>query len=180
MCKPDVAVELKVGLAHVGEFGGIEITAKIKAELIKHIRPGGVLVYNSDDSYCSAMADGFDGRKLSFGTGHADYQASGHRLSLDGTSAEINYPDGEAAKLQLQILGEHQVMNALATMRSMSRILCSISSLVKSRLAEIIAAEVVLARVKKKLKDLRHELFPRSLDRISGRRGELFVVCLSI
>ena len=32
MCKPDVAVELKVGLAHVGEFGGIEVTAKIKAE----------------------------------------------------------------------------------------------------------------------------------------------------
>jgi UDP-N-acetylmuramoyl-tripeptide--D-alanyl-D-alanine ligase len=115
MCKPDVAVELKVGLAHVGEFGGIEVTAKIKAEMIKHIRPGGVLVYNSDDSYCSAMADGFAGRKLSFGTGHSDYQASGHRLSLDGTSAEITYPDGESVKLQLQILGEHQVMNALAT-----------------------------------------------------------------
>jgi UDP-N-acetylmuramoyl-tripeptide--D-alanyl-D-alanine ligase len=115
MCKPDVAVELKVGLAHVGEFGGIEVTAKIKAELIKHISPGGVLVFNSDDAYCSSMAEGFAGRKLSFGTGHASYQASGHRLSLDGTTAEITYPDGESAELQLQILGEHQIMNALAT-----------------------------------------------------------------
>jgi UDP-N-acetylmuramoyl-tripeptide--D-alanyl-D-alanine ligase len=61
------------------------------------------------------MAEGFAGRKLSFGTGHANYQASGHRLSLDGTTAEINYPDGESAELQLQILGEHQIMNALAT-----------------------------------------------------------------
>jgi UDP-N-acetylmuramoyl-tripeptide--D-alanyl-D-alanine ligase len=61
------------------------------------------------------MAEGFAGRKLSFGTGHSDYQAAGHRLSLEGTSAEIYYPDGESAKLQLQILGEHQIMNALAT-----------------------------------------------------------------
>ena len=59
-------------------------------------------------------------------------------------------------------------------------ILCSISSQVKSRLVEIIVAEVVLARVKKKSKDSRHELFPRSLDRISSRRGELFVVRLII
>ena len=115
MCKPDVAVELKVGLAHVGEFGGIEVTAKIKAELIKHIRPGGVLVFNSDDSYCRAMAEEFSGRKVSFGTGHADYQAAGHRISLEGTSADITYPEGEISKLQLQILGEHQIMNALAT-----------------------------------------------------------------
>ena len=115
MCKPDVAVELKVGLAHVGEFGGIEVTARIKAELIKHVRPGGVLVYNADDSYCSAMAETFAGRSVSFGTGSSDYQASGHRISLDGTSAEIKYPDGQTSTLQLQILGEHQVMNALAT-----------------------------------------------------------------
>jgi heme exporter protein D len=46
--------------------------------------------------------------------------------------------------------------------------------------AAVIVAEVVLARVKKKLKDSRHELFPRSLDRISSRRGELFVVRLII
>lgn len=32
--RPDIAVELKVGLAHAGEFGGIETTAQIKAELL--------------------------------------------------------------------------------------------------------------------------------------------------
>ena len=30
LCKPDVAIELKVGMAHAGEFGGIEKTEKIK------------------------------------------------------------------------------------------------------------------------------------------------------
>ncbi len=115
MCKPDVGVELKVGLAHVGEFGGIEVTAKIKAELIRHIRPGGTLIYNADDSYCSAMAAGFEGRTIGFGTSDTDYRAHGHRLSLEGTSATVEYSDGEQQELTLRILGEHQIMNALAT-----------------------------------------------------------------
>ncbi|HBB38987.1 MAG TPA: UDP-N-acetylmuramoylalanyl-D-glutamate--2,6-diaminopimelate ligase, partial [Candidatus Aquiluna sp.] len=44
---PDIAVVLKVGLAHAGAFGGIEVTAKIKAELIEFATKQVVL--NFDD-----------------------------------------------------------------------------------------------------------------------------------
>ena len=115
MCKPDIGVELKVGLAHVGEFGGIETTAKIKQELVPHIQPGGVLVYNADDEYCTQMAAGRDGLNLSFGTNAADYRLSDASLSLEGTSATIHFPDGDQRQVTLQILGEHQLMNAAAT-----------------------------------------------------------------
>ena len=115
MCKPDIGVELKVGMAHAGEFGGIEVTARIKAELVANIREGGVLVYNADDGYCADMAESFSGRKISFGTSEADFRSIGARLALSGTHSTIVYPDHTETPLRLQILGEHQIMNALAT-----------------------------------------------------------------
>lgn len=115
MCKPDIGVELKVGMAHAGEFGGIEVTARIKAELVANIREGGVLVYNADDGYCTDMADTYAGRKISFGTADADVRAVGTRVALSGTHATIVYPDLTDTELKLRILGEHQVMNAMAT-----------------------------------------------------------------
>ena len=116
MCKPEIGVELKVGLAHAGEFGGIETTAKIKAELIAHIQPNGVLIYNSDDAYCQQMAKGFGGRAVSFGTNAAEYQLTDAELSLDGTIGLVHFSDGATKPLKLNILGEHQMMNALATL----------------------------------------------------------------
>ena len=115
MCMPDIGVELKVGMAHAGEFGGIEVTARIKAELVANIREGGVLVYNADDGYCVDMAENFAGRKISFGTSEADFRSIGARLALSGTHSTIVYPDQSETPLRLQILGEHQIMNALAT-----------------------------------------------------------------
>jgi len=102
-------------LAHAGEWGGIEVTAKIKAELIQNLQPGGVLIFNSDDAYCAEMARSFEGEKYSFGTSGSNFLAVGSRVSLAGTKTTIVYPDKSETQLTLQILGEHQVMNALAT-----------------------------------------------------------------
>lgn len=140
ICKPDIGVELKVGLAHVGEFGGIETTAKIKQELIPHIQAGGVLVFNSDDEYCSKMAANRTGVNLSFGTNAADYRLSDASLSLAGTSAKVHFPDGDERELTLQILGEHQLMNAAATI-AVSDILGLDRAKVLSSLAEVPMAE---------------------------------------
>ncbi len=38
ICNPDIGVVLKVGLAHVGEFGDIETTFKIKSELANSLQ----------------------------------------------------------------------------------------------------------------------------------------------
>ncbi len=140
ICKPDIGVELKVGLAHVGEFGGIETTAKIKQELIPHIQPGGVLVFNSDDEYCSQMAADRTGVNLSFGTNAADYRLSEASLSLAGTSAMVHYPDGDHHQLTLQILGEHQLMNAAATI-AVCDVLALDRAKVLASLAELPMAE---------------------------------------
>ncbi len=115
MAQPDIAVILKVGLAHVGEFGSIETTAKIKAELAEALTSENLLIFNADDGYVRDMSELSAAKKISFGTaGDANYRATDLSLNLEGTSFEMLWPDAEVSNITLQILGEHHVMNALA------------------------------------------------------------------
>lgn len=113
---PDFAVMLKVGLAHAGAFGGIEVTAQIKSELVKALSDDGVYVYNADDSEVVAMKALTSARSASFGTASsADIRFDNVNLGIDGTSADLHFKDGETRRLNLKILGGHQMMNACAT-----------------------------------------------------------------
>lgn len=116
--KPDISVELKVGLAHAGVFGGIETTTQIKAEMLPHTQTLAIL--NFDDSRVRAMR-GTPGAEhlswVSFGfSDDADYRLSAVKTSVDGTSFTLNYPDGDSREVRLRILGEHQAMNAAAAL----------------------------------------------------------------
>lgn len=114
--QPDLAVELKVGMAHAGEFGGIEVTAGIKAELLIEGAEGSSSVLNIDDPAVRQMANQAKGEVIWFGTNpEADYWADGYALGLDGTSFDLHWPGGDSTRVTLQILGEHHVMNALAS-----------------------------------------------------------------
>lgn len=116
LIRPDVAVELKVGLAHAGEFGGIENTAAIKAELLQHAAPNAICVLNRDDAYVREMAGLVNGELVWFGTSpDAQYRAQNYELDLSGTSFDLIWPDQSENRVKLQIIGEHHVMNALAT-----------------------------------------------------------------
>lgn len=117
MCKPDIGIELKVGLAHAGEFGGIEITENIKAELVEEMDSTGTALLNIDDSRVANMASRTKAKVHSFGTNEkAQYRATNITLSLEGTSFLFNRPDGSSDSVRLQILGEHHVYNALAAL----------------------------------------------------------------
>lgn len=52
---PDVSVVLKVGTAHVGEFGSVERIAQAKSEIVRGLLPHGVAILNADDKRVSAM-----------------------------------------------------------------------------------------------------------------------------
>ncbi len=115
ICQPDVNVVLKVGLAHAGEFGGIESTFEIKSELVKSA-PNAALVYNVDDELVTRMTEFSRGRQIGFGFGEqAVVRASSAQVSLIGTSFELHVQNEFLSSVTLQIIGEHQVMNALAT-----------------------------------------------------------------
>jgi UDP-N-acetylmuramoyl-tripeptide--D-alanyl-D-alanine ligase len=133
MARPDVAVILKVGMAHAGEFGGIETTAKIKGELAEAVGEGSALVLNADDAMVVAMKDRTKATVHWFGTSaEAQYWASDISLSKIGTSFVLHWPDGEQSDIQLAILGEHHIMNALAA--------AAVSSLLGATKSQIVGA----------------------------------------
>ena len=133
MARPDIAVILKVGMAHAGEFGGIETTAKIKGELAEAVGEGSALVLNADDGMVAAMKDRTKATVHWFGTSSdAQYWASDISLSKVGTSFVLHWPDGEATDVQLAILGEHHVLNALAA--------ATVSSLLGATKSQIVEA----------------------------------------
>ena len=117
MCEPDLGIELKVGLAHAGEFGGIEATENIKAELVEELSASGIALLNLDDERVMNMSSRTKAKVITFGLGKdSDYSASNVSISLSGTSFEYSTPDGTTSRVNLQILGEHHVYNALAAL----------------------------------------------------------------
>jgi UDP-N-acetylmuramoyl-tripeptide--D-alanyl-D-alanine ligase len=148
MARPDVAVILKVGMAHAGEFGGIETTAKIKGELAEAVGEGSALVLNSDDGMVAAMKDRTKATVHWFGTSSdSQYWASDISLSKIGTSFVLHWPDGGQSDVQLSILGEHHIMNALAATAVASLLGASKSQIVEALEAMELAERWRMQRV---------------------------------
>ncbi len=116
---PDIAVVLKVGVAHLGEFGSPERIAQAKSEIVRGLVPDGVTVLNANDARVSAMRAIAPGDVVWFGLPQEDgaqpsVTAQNVRCDdLDHPSFTLNV-DGDRAEVTLGICGQHNVMNALA------------------------------------------------------------------
>ena len=114
---PDVAIELCVGHAHVGGFGGFEGGAAAKAELIRGMRPGGPVILNTDDPNVEAMAPLASGEVIRFSaSGNPRAEVRAQDVSVDAAdraSFTLVTPAG-TAQVSLKIVGRHHVANALA------------------------------------------------------------------
>lgn len=114
---PDVAIELCVGHAHVGGFGGFEGVAKAKAELIAGTRPGGPVILNTDDPNVEAMAPLATGEIIRFsatGNPRADVRAENVSVDAADRARFTLVTPGGSADVALAIVGRHHVANALA------------------------------------------------------------------
>ncbi|MEY9956749.1 UDP-N-acetylmuramoyl-tripeptide--D-alanyl-D-alanine ligase [Streptacidiphilus sp. MAP5-52] len=111
----DVAVVLNVGTAHVGEFGSKEQIAQAKGELVEALPAGGWAVLNADDPLVAGMAARTRGEVVWFGRGpSAEVRAEDVRLDAHGQPGFVLHTLAGSARVQLRLLGEHQVHNALA------------------------------------------------------------------
>jgi len=115
LAHPDVGIVLKVGLAHAGEFGGIEKTVLAKSEMVRDLTRDDVAVLNRDDPRVIGMAEVTRARVLTFGIAPgADVTAQDIEASATGTRFELVLPGGERRRVVFAVLGEHHVANALA------------------------------------------------------------------
>ncbi|HWU47156.1 MAG TPA: UDP-N-acetylmuramoyl-tripeptide--D-alanyl-D-alanine ligase [Humibacter sp.] len=115
MAKPDVGVVLKVGLAHAGEFGGIEATQRAKSEMVIDLDEHDIAVLNRDDPRVAAMAPLTRAGVVWFGLGGGcDVTATEVDSDASGTGFTLRLPGGATRRVRFNVLGEHHVMNALA------------------------------------------------------------------
>jgi UDP-N-acetylmuramoyl-tripeptide--D-alanyl-D-alanine ligase len=112
---PRIAVVLNVGLSHLGEFGDQDTIAVAKGELVEALPEDGVAVLNADDPRVTAMASKTPARILTFGeSDEADVRATGITLDRHGRPAFTLQLGEEQQEVHLQLVGEHNVSNALA------------------------------------------------------------------
>lgn len=115
MAKPDIGIVLTVGLAHAGEFGGIEKTLLAKTEMVQDLEPADIAILNLDDYRVAGMADKTLASVLTFGLDRkARVRATDVRAHAGGTEFVLTLASGESAPVSFQVLGEHHVTNALA------------------------------------------------------------------
>jgi UDP-N-acetylmuramoyl-tripeptide--D-alanyl-D-alanine ligase len=115
VARPEVGVVLNVGSAHLGEFGSAEVIAAAKGELVEALPEHGTAVLNADDPRVAAMAARTRARVLTTGRdADADVRAAGCTLDERARARFTLVAGGEEHPVALQVVGEHQVANALS------------------------------------------------------------------
>ncbi|MGH9615385.1 MAG: UDP-N-acetylmuramoyl-tripeptide--D-alanyl-D-alanine ligase [Acidobacteriaceae bacterium] len=119
LCKiaaPDWGVVTNVGTAHAENFpDGQAGIARAKYELIASLPRRGTAILNCDDEYVRQFGRDYSGKTIYFGTGTcADPRAESIvPMGAAGTRFTVS-ANGESAEVDLRLMGEHNVLNALA------------------------------------------------------------------
>lgn len=111
--QPDIAILNNAGACHLEGFGSIEGVAKAKAEIFEGLSKTGTAIINADDQFAEFWQTCVsDFNSLTFGIEHeADVMAK----AIHDRHFELNLmKTGEKAEIDLQLLGRHNILNALA------------------------------------------------------------------
>lgn len=115
IARPAIGVVLNVGSAHLGEFGSAEVIATSKGELVAALPATGTAVLNADDARVAGMAPRTQAAVLTTGlAGHADVRATDVELDDAARARFTLHARGEEHPVALQVVGVHQVANALS------------------------------------------------------------------
>jgi UDP-N-acetylmuramoyl-tripeptide--D-alanyl-D-alanine ligase len=118
IAKPHVGVVLTVGTAHLGEFGSRELIAKAKSELITSLTPGSTAILGTYDEFTPNMVVPEGVKRVLFGEkSKCEIRAADIEVREGRAHFDLVTPDGRAA-VGLQLLGMHQISNALAAAAS--------------------------------------------------------------
>ncbi len=119
---PDVGVITRIAIEHLEFFSSIEEIALAERELIENLAwPGATAVLNADDERVARFAEVARGNVIWFGTSvRAQFRAEAiEERGVEGSAFEFVSPSG-SARLELPLIGRHNVMNALAALAAAS------------------------------------------------------------
>ena len=116
IAEPDWAVVSNVGPVHLEHFAdGIAGIAKAKYELVQSLPENGIAVLNGDDERVASFGRGLGQRAVFYGTGMRSAVRAEDVVELGLEGSQFTVVAGEARRgLHLRLMGQHNVMNALA------------------------------------------------------------------
>lgn len=155
VAKPDISIITHIGSAHVEIFGSLENLTQTKSEIIKSLTEEDFAILNSDDPKTSIIKNFTKAKVFLFGIeNQADLRATDMDYDQRGCASFTLHYKGQKANVQLQLVGGHNVSNALAAASpflikgvNLSKVAQSLSeckSLSKWRMQEIFAPRDVL------------------------------------
>jgi len=117
IAQPQVGVVTNVAPVHLENFDSIAGIARAKYELVEALPPTGTAVLNADDEYVSQFGREFKGRVITYGcTPTATLHLENFRsLGVEGSEFDV-VACGQRQRVKLSLVGEHNVLNALAAM----------------------------------------------------------------
>ncbi|WP_245551589.1 UDP-N-acetylmuramoyl-tripeptide--D-alanyl-D-alanine ligase [Gilvimarinus chinensis] len=113
---PDVAVVNNVMAAHLEGFGSLEGVAEAKGEIYQGVKEDGCCVVNLDDQFSAQWLNELHGRKrLTFSLHQKNADCYAENLAVQGRQQTFDLMlAGRRLPVKLQMLGEHNVRNAMA------------------------------------------------------------------
>lgn len=112
---PQVGLVLNVGAAHVSRMGGgLADVAEAKGELVQALTPDGYALLNADDPYVVRMAERTKARIVRYGRSPGASVRAEQVCLGDGARPAFDLvTPSNRARVALDLIGEHQVANAL-------------------------------------------------------------------
>ena len=122
IASPDVGVVTRVAVEHLEFFASIDEIALAERELIENLPwPNAAAVLNADDEHVAEFAEVARGRVMRFGEKPpAEFRAERiEERGIEGSAFDFVSPAGRT-RLELPLIGRHNVMNALAALAAAS------------------------------------------------------------
>jgi len=119
---PDVGVITRIAVEHLEFFSSIDEIALAERELIENLAwPEATAVLNADDERVVQFADVARGNVVRFGANaRAQFRAENiQERGVEGSAFDFISPSGRE-RLELPLIGRHNVMNALAALAAAS------------------------------------------------------------
>ena len=116
IAKPKVAMINNIAPAHLEGFGSVKGVASAKAEIFEGLVDDGVAVVNADDEYAGFIKERVgDHEVITYGIqNNADIVARNVLMDDSGYPSFTLIKNNDRAEIRLSVIGEHNVMNALA------------------------------------------------------------------
>jgi UDP-N-acetylmuramoyl-tripeptide--D-alanyl-D-alanine ligase len=115
IAQPEIGVVTNVAPVHLQFFESIAGIARAKYELVESLPANGTAVLNADDEYVSQFGRDFRGKVVLYGTLPASTVRAENIQPKGADGSEFDVVIGNSrARLQLPLVGSHNVLNALA------------------------------------------------------------------